>query len=116
MKETNQDLIDKVLELRRDLLHRERDAIKKERPSIDDASLYDLSKTNIGKRHFPGIKTTMNTYHGIDDIIFNDGGDQNKKMGEHDKNGKRYIHISSDMTTEEEDRKRGFFEDTNVSK
>ncbi len=112
MKITNQKLINKALDIRMRMLKKARDSIKqdyqKQGKSIDDESLYCRSVSKVGNKHYDELREEMKKNHEIDYVIINSGGDQNNKIKELEKEGKKYIHLSEDLISAEKDKKSFF--------
>jgi proteasome assembly chaperone (PAC2) family protein len=94
-------LVKKALELRREMLHEERDRINASSKLKDEAILI-AARNKVSKRYKEIAKEL-----GVE-VIFNSGGFQTTKINRLKKEGKKFITIDSKLISKERDILGGF--------
>ena len=113
MEITNKQIIEDILKSRAKELYLEKNNIIQEKKLNkklipDDETLYDLSVSKVSNKKHPQTRAFAKKNYNIDDIIVNEGGSQTSKINDLNKNGKSFVHITSDMVSYKKDKKRGF--------
>jgi len=113
MEIADKTIIENVLKIRVKELKEMKQTIlseykKNNRNIPDDETLYDLSVSKVSNKKHPKTREQIKQQYSIDDIVVNDGGSQNYKIQQLNKDNKKYVHITSNMIGYKKDQVRGF--------